>query len=104
MGGLKYNANTLDEGSLPENLLALVERKWIKINGLTYQAQRIFTDDFTEVISMSMNDQNRPSGIFIGTNDKSRFLRMIEDLEVTFDYRSDEDEAENEDELNTEQP
>ena len=27
MGGLKYNANTLDEGSLPENLLALVERK-----------------------------------------------------------------------------
>ena len=36
MGGLKYNANTLDEGSLPENLLALVERKWIKINGLTY--------------------------------------------------------------------
>ncbi|TDX87283.1 hypothetical protein B0I22_1471 [Epilithonimonas xixisoli] len=92
LGGLKYNANKISEDELKAETLEIIEKKWEEIKNITFQSQRYFTNDFNEVITLSINSENKPSGIFIGTNHKDRFISIIEEINITWDYRSDEDE------------
>ena len=94
LGGLKYNANKISDNELKTETLETIEKNWREIKDVTFQSQRYFTDDFNDVISISINSQNKPSGIFIGTNNKNRFIKIINELNISWDYRSDEDEEE----------
>lgn len=98
LGGLKYNANKINDSEISATTVEIIENNWKEIKGLTFQSQRYFTDDFNEVIVLSINSENKPSGIFIGTNHEKRFENMINKLEIYWEYSSDEDEDWDEDE------
>lgn len=90
MGGLTYNANSFDTVSpeLADDIMA----NWEEVKDITLQSQRIFTDQFEEVISVSVDQQGNWAGIFIGTQDSKRFERLLSRLEIDWDYISTEDE------------
>ncbi|SHM42209.1 hypothetical protein SAMN05444266_10832 [Chitinophaga jiangningensis] len=90
LGGLTYNANSFDTVS-PE-VRSYIENNWEEVKGITLQSQRIFTDNFEEVISVSVDEQGQWSGIFIGTQQDERFEALLERLDIDWDYISTEDE------------
>lgn len=94
LGGLKYNANKINEEELKPGILELIEEGWTEIKDLILSPQRYFTRDFREIIILSINTENKPSGIFIGTNDEERYHNIIDRLPIDWDYFSDEDDDE----------
>jgi hypothetical protein len=92
MGGLEFNANRLDY--IEPATVKYIEENWSELKGITFESQRIFTDGFDEVVSLSMDDEQQCMGIFIGTSHRSRFDNLIDRLNVDWYYVSDEEEAE----------
>lgn len=89
LGGLKYNGNFL-EGVKPE-VVNYIKANWQELPDISSNVQRIFTRDYEEVISLSIDSEKNCSGIFIGTNDEDRFNKMIDTLDVDWFYLSTED-------------
>jgi hypothetical protein len=89
LGGLKYNGNFL-EGVKPE-VVSFIKENWQELPDISSNVQRIFTRDYEEMISLSIDSEKNCSGIFIGTNDEKRFNNMIDTLDVDWFYLSTED-------------
>jgi hypothetical protein len=89
LGGLKYNGNFL-EGVKPE-VVSFIKENWQEHPDISSNVQRIFTRDYEEMISLSIDSEKNCSGIFIGTNDEKRFNNMIDTLDVDWFYLSTED-------------
>src|SRR5689334_21305270 len=89
LGGLKYNGNFL-EGVKPE-VVSFIKENWQELPDISSNVQRIFTRDYEEMISLSIDSEKNCSGIFIGTNDEKRFNNMIDTLTVDWFYLSTED-------------
>ncbi|MBV7530862.1 SMI1/KNR4 family protein [Chitinophaga sp. sic0106] len=90
LGGLTYNANSFD--TVAPEVATYIESNWEEVKGITLQSQRIFTDHFEEVISVSVDQQGNWTGIFIGTQANERFEALLERLDIDWDYISTEDE------------
>lgn len=98
-GGLKYNANYF--GQVQPDTLKFIEKKWTKITEISWDKQRVYTDNFNEVLSLSFDEQINCDGIFIGTNIQERFDKILDSLEIEWSYTSYENEdfeEENDDE------
>ena len=89
LGGLKYNGNFL-EGVKPE-VVSFIKENWQELPDISSNVQRIFTRDYEEMISLSIDSEKNCSGIFIGTNDEKRFNNMIDTLDVNWFYLSTAD-------------
>ena len=92
LGGLKYNANRLE--TIKPEVVSYIKDNWQEVADISNNSQRIFTLDYAEMISLSFDNEQNCSGIFIGTNHQDRFDNMLDQLDVDWDYVSEEDEEE----------
>ena len=96
LGGLPYSANYLEPELLPPAVLPYIEQHYSELTGLTFQAQRFFTNEFNEVLSVSLDDQQRASALFVGTTDADQFEHLLEVLPLRWSYISEDDEMDDE--------
>lgn len=90
LGGLRYHANYLKP--LNQEIYELIEKKWTPVPEISRERQKIYTDHFDEVISLSLDDRNNCSAIFIGTGNQQRFDNMLDAIDVEWSYTSYEDD------------
>ncbi|KAA2242770.1 SMI1/KNR4 family protein [Chitinophaga agrisoli] len=100
LGGLLFNGNCL-EAVKPE-VIDYIKDNWQELEDLSNSSQRIYTRDYTEVITLSFDENQNCSGIFIGTNNRDRFNDMLDHLDVGWFYLSIEDMDDEEDEYEDE--
>lgn len=96
-GGLKYNANSFEQ--VKPSVVKYIEANWEEISAISFPKQKIYTDKFDEVISLSFDDNNNCSAIFIGTSHQQRFDNLLDNLDVEWSYISYEDEEDDEIEI-----
>ena len=89
LGGLKYNANSF-ENVKPE-VIEKIKSSWTEITEISRDKQKIFTDNFNEVFSLSFDEKENCIAIFIGTSLKDRFDKMLNNLDIKWSYTSYED-------------
>jgi len=94
-GGLKYNANFF--GTIDANTVSFVEKNWSIIKEISREDQRIYTNDYYEVIILFFDDSNVCTGSFIGTSNQNRFDKMLDSLDIDWSYVSYDDEEYDED-------
>lgn len=90
LGGLKYNANYF--GGIENVLVNYIEQHWTKISEISWEKQRIYTDDFNEVICLAFDENGSCSAVFLGTSDQDRFDKILNTLEIEWSYISYEDD------------
>ncbi|MDR1284610.1 MAG: SMI1/KNR4 family protein [Campylobacteraceae bacterium] len=89
--GLQYTANYSNDDGIENNIIKNVENYWNEIKGITNQQLRFFTNDDIEIIILTTDLENNANGIYVGTNDKNKFMRILEKINIKWDYRSDKD-------------
>ncbi|HEX6432420.1 MAG TPA: hypothetical protein VF008_32225 [Niastella sp.] len=92
LGGLTYNANCLE--TIKPEVVSYIKDNWQEVADVSNNSQRTFTRDYAEMISLSFDNEQNCSGIFIGTNHRERFDNMTDHLDVDWFYMSTEDEDE----------
>lgn len=90
LGGLKFNAHYL--GKVQPEIVKFIEKNWTNVTEISWDRQKVYTDNFYEVLSLSFDEQNSCDGIFIGTSDQGRFDKILENIEIDWYYTSYEDE------------
>lgn len=96
MGGLKYHANCLDD--IDPEVVKAIQQRWSEVPGISWEKQKVYTDDFREVISLSFDDDGNCAAVFIGTSDQNTFDELLDEIEVEWSYISYEDEEEEDEE------
>lgn len=89
LGGLKYNANYF--GEVSSETLKFIQENWILVPEISFEKQKIYTDEFNEVLSLSFDDEDNCVAIFIGTSDEERFDKILDSIGVDWSYTSYED-------------
>jgi hypothetical protein len=90
LGGLRYNAHFL--GFVEPELIKLLEDNWAKVPGISWDKQKIYSNDFEDVICLSFDEQKHCTGVFIGTSDEGRFDNMFAYIPVQWLYMYSDDE------------
>lgn len=97
LGGLQYNGNFF--GEIDPETVKQIEERWMLVPEISRDNQKVFTDNYYEMISLSFDQENNCTGAFIGTNDQERFDAILENLDIDWSYLSyDDDEEYDEDE------
>ncbi|MGN7783349.1 hypothetical protein ACTJIJ_02435 [Niabella sp. 22666] len=96
MGGLKYNANYL--GKIPQNVVQSIEERWTLVPEISFEQQKVYTDNFHEVVSVCFDENNKGTAIFTGTSYQDRFDKILDQIKVNWSYTSYEDEDGDEEE------
>jgi hypothetical protein len=96
MGGLNYNANCF--GQIPLEKVKLVEKNWKLVPEISWNKQKVYTDSYQEVLSLTFGEEHNCTGIFVGTNHQDKFDKILDQLELPWSYISYEDEDGEEDE------
>jgi hypothetical protein len=97
-GGLQYNGNFI--GEINAEMVKQVEEKWTLISEISRDNQKIYTDDFYDVISLSFDKNNNCTAAFIGTSDQERFDEILDVIDIDWSYLSyddDDDEYDDDD-------
>lgn len=89
LGGLKYNAHSLEV--ISTEIVKIIEAKWKEITEISWNRQKYYTNNFEEVLSLSFDDKNNCTAIFIGTSNKSRFDNLLGNLSLNWLYISSND-------------
>ncbi|MCI5054773.1 MAG: SMI1/KNR4 family protein [Flavobacteriales bacterium] len=89
-GGLRYNANCFELVKL--EIVKAIRENWDKVEAISWERQEIYTDNFKEVLSLSFDDNNDCTALFIGTSSEERFNQLLEKLKIDWSYTSYEDE------------
>jgi hypothetical protein len=92
LGGLKYNGNHF--GAIDSDIVKFVEENWKFVPEISRDNQKVYTDDFYDVISLSFDKDDNCTAAFIGTSDQERFDKIIENLDIDWSYLSYDDEEE----------
>ena len=93
-GGLKYNANYF--GQIQPDTVKFIEKNWTLVQEISWDKQKVYTDNFNEVLSLSFDEESNCDGIFIGTSIQNRFDKILDNLKIDWSYTSYEDEDEDE--------
>lgn len=91
LGGLKYNANSFEQVKI--ETVGFIEKNWTEVPEIIWKNQKVYTNAFDEVISVSFDEEKNANGIFIGTSNQKRFDELLNTLEVDWSYSSYEDEG-----------
>jgi len=92
LGGLRFNANSFE--ALKPETINFIEKNRTEAAEISWETQKIYTDAFEEVISVSFNEEGNADAIFIGTNNQERLDELLNKLEIDWSYTSYEDEDE----------
>jgi len=90
MGGLRYHANYLEP--VDTETYQLIQKNWTLVPEISWERQKIYTDNFEAVISVSLDDCNNCTAIFIGTSNQQRFDKILDDIDLRWSYISYEDD------------
>ena len=96
LGGLKYNGNYF--GTIDSDIVKFIEQNWILIPGISRDNQKVYTEDYNELISFSFDQNNNCTAAFIGTSHQDRFDSILENLDIDWSYLSYDDDEEYEEE------
>jgi len=91
-GGLKYNANSFD--TIKPKVVKAIKKKWVEVTEISWAKQKIYTDSFDEILSLSFDEKENCTAIFIGTSKKDRFDNLLDNLNIDWSYVSYEDDEE----------
>lgn len=89
LGGLVYNANSFSP--VPSDAIALIQREWTEIPEISWEKQKIYTDEYFAVISLSFGEDHQCDAIFIGTSQEDRFEKILDIPGIDWSYTSYED-------------
>lgn len=89
-GGLQYNGNFI--GPISSNDVLFIEDNFELIPEISRDNQKIYTDDFRSVVSLSFDKENNCTAAFIGSYDQESFDNLLENLDIEWDYLSYDDE------------
>lgn len=95
LGGLQYNGNYF--GEVDNDTIQFIEANWILIPEISRENQKVYTDEYDAVISLSFDEENNCNGVFIGSSDQELFDKILDSLAIDWSYLSYDDEEENED-------
>lgn len=90
LGGLQYNGNFF--GLVDFQTVDFVEDNFTLLPEISRKNQKVYTDDFYDLISLSFDKENNCVAVFIGTNDPDRFDDLIDSLAIDWSYLSYDDE------------
>lgn len=91
LGGLAYNANSCQ--IVEPKIVKEIKRHWTEISELSWSKQKIFADNFyEEVLSLSFDEEENCTSIFVGTSYKDKFDKMLDTLNIQWSYISTEDD------------
>lgn len=90
LGGLRYNANYFE--AIDPETVKEIENNWKVINEISWDSQKIYSNDFKEVLSLSFDKDKNCTAIFIGTSYKKRFDNLLQNLNIDWSYTSYEDD------------
>lgn len=97
LGGLKYNGNHF--GLIDSDKVKFVENNWTLVPEISRDNQKVYTNDFYDVISLSFDKEDNCTAAFIGTSDQDRFDSILDHIDIDWSYLSyDDDEEYNDDE------
>lgn len=89
LGGLRYRAFV--QKVTPE-MRAIIEQNWQEQNGITNQYLRFFTRDHREILMVTTDEEGKPNGLYIASNDKERYQQMTDVIiNISWDDRCEED-------------
>ncbi|MNE71012.1 hypothetical protein D3C80_1668470 [compost metagenome] len=95
LGGLQFNGNYL--GEIDFEVVKLVEEKYSFIPEISRENQKVYTDDFYDIISLSFDQENNCTGAFIGSSNQERFDAILDLVDIDWSYLSYDDEEYDED-------
>jgi len=90
LGGLKYNGNSFE--LINPEIVDKIKSNWKEIPEISTEKQKVFTDKFNEIISLSFDQNQNCTGILIGTSHKDRFDNILNNLNIKWSYISYEDD------------
>ncbi len=88
LGGLTHNANSF-EPLLPDTL-AYIEANWKEIHSSSLMPQRIFSNEFDDVICIPVDELGNSMGILVGSSHRKAFDRLLA-LSVNWYFSSDDE-------------
>jgi hypothetical protein len=89
--GLDFTANFSNDDGIENTIIKNVENSFTEIKGITNQQLRFFGCENTGIIALTFDLDNNYNGIYIGTNNKETYNRILEKIDIEWDYRSDKD-------------
>jgi hypothetical protein len=89
--GLNFSANYSNDDGIDNNAIKNIENNFTEIKGITNQLLRFFTNNDIGIIALTFDSENKYNGIYIGTNNKEVYKKILEKINIKWDYRSDED-------------
>ncbi|MET3026999.1 SMI1/KNR4 family protein [Flavobacterium sp. UW10123] len=95
LGGLQFNGNYL--GEIDSEIVKLVVESYVLVPEISRENQKIYTDEFYDVISLSFDQENNCTGAFIGSSDQERFDAILNLVDIDWSYLSYDDEEYDED-------
>lgn len=90
LGGLQYNGNYI--GNIDSAIVKQVEEKWIFVPEISRDNQKVYTDNFYDVISLSFDQNKNCTAAFIGSSDQARFDHILDIIDIGWSYLSYDDE------------
>lgn len=91
LGGLRYNGNFMGE-IIDAEIVKFVESKWKLVPEISRDNQKVYTDEFYDVISLSFDADQNCTAAFIGTSDQERFDYILDNIDIDWSYLSYDDE------------
>ncbi|MCA0397615.1 MAG: SMI1/KNR4 family protein [Bacteroidetes bacterium] len=88
LGGLTHNANSF-EPLLPQTI-ANIEANWKEVHSSSLMPQRVFSNDFKDVICIPVDEQGNSTGILVGSCNRDAFDRLLA-LDVNWYFTSDDE-------------
>lgn len=90
LGGLQYNGNYM--GEIEPEIVKFVEDNWKLVPEISRENQKVYTDEFYDVISLSFDQSNKCLAAFIGSSDQERFDAILDGIDIDWSYLSYDDE------------
>jgi len=95
LGGLQYNGNYM--GEIEPEIVKFVEENWKLVPEISRDNQKVYSDQFYDVISLSFDQNNKCLAAFIGSSSQERFDEILDCIEIDWSYLSYDDEEAYED-------
>jgi len=96
LGGLQYNGNYM--GEIEPEIVKFVEDNWKLVPEISRENQKVYTDEFYDVVSLSFDQNDKCLAAFIGSSDQERFDKILDGIDIDWSYLSYDDEEYEEDE------
>jgi len=94
-GGLRYNGNFF--GTIDLDTVNFIEKNWTIIGEISRENQKIYTNDYYEIITLFFDESNICTGAFIGSSNQEKFDAILENIDIDWSYLSYDDDEDDED-------